>query len=150
MPTTMLSPHFTLDEMIASQTASRMGLNNMPDATGMNNLKRLCNDCLEKIRDLLGGKPILISSGYRGPEVNKAVGGSTTSAHMVGLAADFTCPGFGSPEAICKFLNSRMASLGIDQLIWEYDSWVHVGLRDGEPRNMALTIDNSGTRTGFA
>jgi hypothetical protein len=67
---------------------------------------------------------------------------------MSGLAVDFSCPGFGTPRAICKALEPHMKELGIDQLIHEYDTWVHLGLRD-PPRHMALTIDTKGTRTGF-
>jgi len=150
MPTVPLTEHFTLQEFTASQTAARMGISNMPkDKATYDRIKRTA-ETMEKVRTLLGAKPILISSGYRCPEVNTACGGSSTSAHMSGLAADWTCPGFGDPEAICKFLQPHMQELAIDQLIWEYDSWVHLGLTDGTPRYMAMTIDNSGTRTGFA
>ena len=69
---------------------------------------------------------------------------------MSGLAVDFSCPGFGTPKAICKKLEPHMRALGVDQLIHEYDSWVHLGLSASEPRHMALTIDNKGTRHGFA
>ena len=81
---------------------------------------------------------------------NFAIGGATSSAHLYGLACDFTIPGFGTPEQICKRLTIGIEHLGIDQLIWEYDSWVHMGLSSGEPRYMALTINNNGTETGFA
>jgi hypothetical protein len=145
----MLSPHFTLDEFTASQTAAREGIPNQPNAKDLENLKRTAAT-MEKVRTILGNKPIIVSSGYRGPQLNAAIGGSTTSAHMVGLACDFTCPGAGTPIDICRVLEPRMKDLGIDQLIHEYDSWVHIGLRDGDPRYMALTIDNSGTRTGIA
>lgn len=148
MPTVMLSQHFTLDEFLASQTAAREGIPNQPDAAAMDHLKRTA-DVMEKVRTLLGSKPIIISSGYRGPQLNDAVGGSSTSAHCYGLAADFTCPGFGDPHEICLKLEPHLKELGVDQLIWEYASWVHLGLRDGEPRCQCLTIDNSGTRNGF-
>jgi len=150
MPTVMLSPHFTLDEMTASQTAAREGIPNQPDQVAMGNLVRLTNECMEKIRTILGAKPIIISSGYRGPELNKAIGGSTTSAHMVGLAADFTCPGYGTPLDICHALMPHLNELHIDQLIYEYDSWVHVGMSQGTPRHQTLTINNNGTQSGIA
>lgn len=105
---------------------------------------------MEKVRFILGEKPILISSGFRAPAVNAAVGGSKNSAHMSGLAVDFTCPGFGTPLAICKELEPHMRDLGIDQLIHEFNTWVHLGLSDRAPRAMAMTIDNRGTRNGFA
>jgi zinc D-Ala-D-Ala carboxypeptidase len=151
MPTTMLSPHFTLDEYIYSQTASRMGISNQPTPEILECLKRHAAT-MEQVRTLLGNKPILISSGYRSPQVNAACGGASNSAHMSGLAADWTCPGFGTPHDICLFLQKYMAALKIDQLIDEYPptGWVHLGLSNGDPRMMALTIDNSGTKTGFA
>jgi len=105
---------------------------------------------MEEVRTILGDKPILVSSGYRSPAVNAAVGGSKSSAHMSGLAVDFSCPGFGTPRAICVALSPHMKKLGVDQLIYEYDTWVHLGLTGGTPRHQALTIDNKGTRSGFA
>lgn len=149
--TTMLTPHFTLEEFTASQTAARMGLNNVPEegTQARANIQRTA-ELMEKVRLILGEKPVLISSGYRSPEVNRAVGGATNSAHLSGLAVDFTCPGFGTPLDICHALQKHMVELGIDQLIYEYASWVHLGLSAGEPRAMALTIDNSGTHNGIA
>lgn len=147
---TQLTPHFTLAEFTDSQTAARKGIHNVPphNSQEMKNLERTAL-AMEEVRTILGDKPILISSGYRSPQVNAAVGGSKNSAHMSGLAVDFSCPGFGTPKHICKKLEPHMKELGIDQLIHEYDTWVHLGLRD-PPRHQALTIDNKGTRTGFA
>jgi hypothetical protein len=135
--------------MTLSQTGQRLGLDNTPDEPAVHNLQLLCA-VLEQVRLKLGGHPILISSGYRSSEVNVACGGSSTSAHMSGLAADFTCPQFGTPLDICVKLEPDMAALKIDQLIWEYEGWVHLGLTAGDPRCMAMTINNSGTTTGFA
>ena len=148
---TQLTPNFTLEEFTDSQTAARKGINNVPPESSLErkNLQRTA-ELMEKVRTLLGNKPILISSGYRGPQVNAAVGGSKNSAHMSGLAVDFSCPGFGTPIQICKRLEPHMRGLGIDQLIHEYNSWVHLGLSATLPRHMALTIDNHGTRNGFA
>jgi len=149
MPATMLSPHFALAEFTVSQTAAREDIDNTPSPEIVDHLRRLAMT-LEQVRILLGDKPILISSGYRSPALNAAVGGVPNSAHVTGLAADFIAPGFGSPVVICRFLQSHMAELQIDQLIHEYDSWVHLGLADGRARMMALTIDHNGTRLGFA
>lgn len=148
---TNLSPHFTLEEMTDSQTAARKGTHNVPAASSQErkNLEHTA-ETMEEVRRILGDKPILISSGYRSPAVNSAVGGSKNSKHMEGLAVDFSCPGFGTPKQICKKLEPQMRELGIDQLIHEYDTWVHLGLTTGTPRHMALTIDTKGTRTGFA
>jgi zinc D-Ala-D-Ala carboxypeptidase len=147
---TQLTAHFTLDEFIISETAARHGIDNTPKGEYRHNVQRTA-EVMEKVRTILGHKPILISSGYRGPEVNRLVGGSTSSAHMSGLAVDFICPGFGTPLQICHALRPHMAALEVDQLIHEFGAWVHLGLApEGAHRLMALTIDNAGTRNGFA
>jgi zinc D-Ala-D-Ala carboxypeptidase len=148
---TQLTPHFTLEEMTDSQTAARAGIHNVPHGSSQErkNLQRTA-EVMERVRTILGDKVILISSGYRSPQVNAKVGGSKSSAHMSALAVDFSCPDFGTPIAICKALKPHMGELGIDQLIHEFDSWVHLGLTAGTPRQMALTIDHKGTRSGFA
>ena len=145
-----LTPHFSLEEFTDSQTAARRGIDNMPskESQERKNLLRTAN-VLEEVRAILG-HPVLVSSGYRNQWLNSAVGGSKTSAHVHGLAVDFTCPGFGSPKAICKKLEPHMKDLGIDQLIHEYNTWVHLGLRALAPRHQCLTIDTHGTRHGFA
>jgi len=151
MPTEMLSPHFTLDEFLASQTASREGIDNKP-ATQQHydNLKRTAQ-VMEQVRAILGNRPILVSSGYRSPALNAAVGGASSSAHCSGLACDFQCPGFGTPHDICKMLEPHVKELGIDQLIDEYPptGWVHVGLSAGDPRCQVCTIDSGGFRLGI-
>ena len=140
-----LSAHFTLEELTRSEVALRKGLDNTPDAETIANLAELAL-ALEKVRDLLG-KPIHINSAYRGPKVNSAVGGSKTSAHMKGYAADFVCPGFGTPQDICHAIMD--STIDYDQLIFEYASWVHFSI-DPQMRRMNLTIDSQGTRQGIA
>jgi hypothetical protein len=137
-----LSEHFTLDEMILSQTAARKGIDNTPSAEIVANLKVMAAT-LEEIRALLGA-PILISSGYRSPALNKAVGGSKKSAHMLGLAADFTAPGFGTVLQVAKKIAA--SDIAFDQVIYEFGSWVHVGLRVEAPRREKLSIF---TGTGY-
>jgi zinc D-Ala-D-Ala carboxypeptidase len=149
MPTTQLSPHFTLAEFTYSETAARQGIPNQPDAAAMENLYRTA-DVMEKVRTICGNLPVTITSGYRGPQLNKAIGGATNSAHMYGLGADFIVPSFGDPLAVCKAIEPHLQELGIDQLIWEYSDWTHLGLSSGAPRYQCLTIDNNGTRYGFA
>ena len=148
---TQLTTHFTLEEFTDSQTAARRGIKNVPgeNSQARANIQRTA-ETMEKVRTILGDKPILVSSGYRSPQVNAAVGGAKSSAHVQGLAVDFSCPGFGTPIQICKALQPHMKDLGIDQLIHEFTTWVHLGLSAGQPRQMALTIDNRGTRSGFA
>lgn len=130
-----LSPNFTLSELTVSETAARKGLNNVPDAKALANLARLAG-VLEQVRALVG-RPVVVTSGYRSKAVNKAIGGSTTSAHMSGLAADINCPGL-----TVKQLAQKIAASGIqfDQLIQEFDGWVHIGLSEGPPRRQVLTI----------
>jgi hypothetical protein len=148
MPTTMLSEHFTLAEFTYSQTASREGIDNTPTPEAMTNLERLA-DVMELIREICGSHPVTVTSGYRSPELNAATGGSSTSAHMVGLGCDFIIPAFGTPLDVCKAIEPHLAELGIDQCIWEYADWIHVGLCTGTPRCQCLTISNSGTSEGF-
>jgi len=151
MPTTQLTEHFTLEEFIYSQTAARMGIDNTPPPDVLHELKRTAQ-VMELVRHALHDKPITITSGYRSEAVNKAVGGVGKSQHQTGQACDFICPGFGSVEDVARALQPLMSELQIDQLIAEYGSWVHVS-QAGEgaiPRQMALTIDSSGTRSGIA
>ena len=138
----MLSPNFALSEFTESQTAARLGLDNDPPAELYETLKATAR-CMEDIRDLLGGKPVLISSAYRSPEVNKAVGGSANSQHTKGEAVDFTCPKFGTPrEIVTKIKDSPLL---FDQLILEYDRWVHISFSTRN-RRQVLIIDRNGTR----
>ena len=143
---TYLSPHFTLDEMTHSQTAARLGLDNDPPIDLLQALKRTATG-LEAVRMRLGAAPILISSGYRAPAVNKAVGGSATSQHMRGEAVDFTAPRFGTPRQIVDALAD--SDVPYDQLILEFGRWVHISF-SAAPRRMALHIDRTGTRPLYA
>ena len=86
-----LSKNFTLIELITSQEAARRGLDNTPTPQVITNLTNLVKNVLQPLRDLVG-KPIVISSGYRSPAVNAAIGGAKNSEHMTGCAADFTIP----------------------------------------------------------
>jgi zinc D-Ala-D-Ala carboxypeptidase len=136
-----ISQHFTLEELCSSKVAARLGLNNIPTPAIIANLGRVAA-VMEKIRALLDGKPIAVNSGYRSVELNRAVGGTATSAHCHGLACDFICPAFGTPaEVALVILKSK---LEYDQLILEY-GWVHVGLAEPGmlPRYEALTKRSS-------
>lgn len=155
LPPGNLSPHFTMAELTFSATAQSLGVDNQPDPASAENLSALA-DALEGVRTICGDHPVFISSGYRSPPVNRAVGGASNSAHLFGLAADFTIPDFGDVLDICRELEPHMAALGIDQLINESGGgacWVHLGLPippNTIPRLMALTINPNGTTTGFA
>jgi zinc D-Ala-D-Ala carboxypeptidase len=144
-----LSPHFDMAEFTTSQTASRLGIDNDPPLDVVANLKRTAQG-LEGVRVLLG-VPIMISSGYRSPALNKAVGGSKNSQHMTGEAVDFTAPGFGPPREVINRMVE--AGIGFDQLILEFppSGWVHVSfVAGGGGRRQALLIDRTGTRPLFA
>lgn len=119
-----LSEHFMLQEFTRSDTAARKGLNNAPGTQELQNLFKLAQ-LMEQVRALLGGKVVHVSSGYRAPAVNAAVGGSRDSDHMKGLAADFTCPRFGTPLDICRAIAASNIAFG--QLIYE-GSWVHISV----------------------
>jgi len=121
----MLSENFTLDEMVFSQTAARLGIDNTPSPEVLANLKRLAQ-ALEQVRSALGGVPILISSGYRSPALNKAIKGARNSAHVLGLAVDFTAPRFGTVLQTAKAAAASGASY--DQIIHEYGRWVHMAI----------------------
>lgn len=144
----LLTPHFTLEELTYSDTALACGIDNAPDEQARNNLVRLAQ-VLEQVRALLDGCSITITSGYRCPALNSQVGGASNSAHLYGLACDWVCPEFGNATEICRYLEDLVTTLGIDQLIWEYGDWVHLGLSAGDPRGQCLTIDEYGTREGF-
>ncbi|MDF0732471.1 D-Ala-D-Ala carboxypeptidase family metallohydrolase [Pseudomonas entomophila] len=130
-----LTPHFTLEEMTASQLAARDGLDNHPDATAQANLVLVCQ-ALEQVRSLVGA-PILVSSGYRCPEVNRRVGGSPDSAHQRGLAADFSAVGL-TPRELARRIDA--SPLMFDQLILEFDRWVHLAVSVDAPRRQTLTV----------
>lgn len=123
----LLSPHFTLEELIRSDVATRKGINNYPYPDVLENLKLLASK-LEVVRAILG-RSVLVSSGYRCEELNAAVGGSKTSTHMTGLAADFTCPAFGTTPEVFAKLREHKLDLDYDQLILEFPptGWVHIG-----------------------
>lgn len=133
-----LSPHFTLAELTVSQRAKALGISNQPNAADLKNLQRLAVE-LEGVRALLHHNPMRITSAYRSPQLNAATpNASKTSAHRLGLAADFTCPLFGNVTKICRTIAA--SDIQFDQLIWEYGTWVHLGFSVGPPRRQLLTI----------
>ena len=139
-----LSPNFTLEELTQSETANRKGLDNTPTEEVKANLVRLAR-FLEEVRRLLG-RPIMVNSAYRSPAVNTAIGSKPTSQHCMGCAADIKVPGL-TPDNIVKELIKT--NLEYDQLIREFDSWVHISIPNkfaDKPRKQVLIIDKSGTR----
>ena len=130
-----LSANFSLVQLTDSETARRNGIDNTPPTEIIGNLKRLAAG-LEEVQALLGA-PLEISSGYRCAALNEAVGGTGNSQHVQGLAADFVCPGFGSPMDIARTI--RQSKIDFDQCILEFGRWVHLSFSDA-PRGRVLTI----------
>lgn len=117
--------NFKLSELIHSDTANIYKINNMPDINSLDNLQELIYFCLQPIRDKIK-KPMIITSGYRNSQVNKLVGGSETSEHKRGMAADFIIHGMTNTD-IVKFIKN--SGIKYTQLIEEHSksaSWVHI------------------------
>jgi len=130
-----LTENFTMAELIESQTATRLGIDNTPDQHALRNLVKLAKS-LQDIRDLINA-PLIVTSGYRCPELNERIGGSKNSAHMKGFAADIRSHAFGTPYQLADAIIS--STIKFDQLILEFNNWVHIGLNQGKWRNQVLT-----------
>lgn len=139
-----LSKNFCLEEMTFSVTASNHGINNTPPEVAKMSLRRLAVEVLQPIRDAWGG-PIVVTSGFRCPKLNAAVGGVKTSQHLLGQAADIraTNPKDNGKLFACikKLVQSGKISVG--QLIWEYGTktnprWIHVSSPTLEQNNQML------------
>jgi zinc D-Ala-D-Ala carboxypeptidase len=143
-----ISLHFTLAEFTDSDTAAQQGIDNTPDPAARDEIERLAA-VLEGVRAVLGNLAVEVTSGFRSTALNAAVGGAPDSAHRYGRAADFVVPAFGSPRDICHAIEPYMRALQIDQLIYEADGWVHLGLAPllQAPRYQTLTITSAGTTT---
>ena len=132
--------YFTLDELTYSYTAKQKGINNTPNATVKANLINLVDNILDPLREAYG-KPIVVSSGYRCPELNKAVKGAPKSQHVKGEAADIRTQS-DKPEDNKKLFDLALKlNLPFDQLIDEYGfNWVHVSFSKGHNRKQVLHI----------
>lgn len=147
-----LTLHFTLAEFTRSAKAQELGLDNTPTAAAKANLARTAQ-MLERVRAHLGA-PITITSGYRGPVLNKAVGGATSSDHLQGLAADVVVPKFGTPYEVAKALAPHVDALGIGQVIYEilgHKRWVHLSARvpDKNVNRVITIVVGQGTKLGI-
>jgi putative chitinase len=135
-----LSTHFTLEELTITDHRE---LENTPNETELANLKRLA-EFLETVKNVLGGKPIMVNSAFRSKAVNDAVGSKDTSQHRIGCAADIRVPGLTPDEVVKAVIAS---GIGYDQVIREFDRWTHISIPNaGAPRKQALIIDKAGTR----
>jgi putative chitinase len=137
-----LSPNFTLDELTHTE---QRNMDNTPNDAELENLVRLA-EFLERVKEVLGGKPIIVNSAFRSKAVNDAVVSKDSSQHRRGCAADIRVPGMKPDEVVRAIIE---AGLPYDQVIREFDRWTHVSIPNTAvtaPREMALIIDGSGTR----
>ena len=137
-----LTEHFTLAELTAT---SHRQFENTPNEAETANLQRLA-EFLEQVKTVLGGKPVMINSGFRCKQVNDSVGSKDTSQHRIGCAADFRVPGMTPNEVVQTLIDS---GLPYDQIIREFDSWTHISVPSNAglfARRQALIIDKAGTR----
>jgi len=146
-----LSKNFTLQEFTKSQTALRMGIDNTPEGEHLEAAKALFENVVQPVRENFG--PTVINSGYRGPALNEAVGGSAKSQHCKGEAVDIECPGVPNAD-IAQWI---VDNLDFDQVILEFytpgipdSGWVHVSYRaDGENRKSILTAMKEDGKTVY-
>ena len=145
-----LSKNFTLKEFTKSQTAERRGIDNTPNDEHLENAEFLFGNVVQKVRDNFG--PTTINSGYRGPELNEAVGGSSKSQHCHGQAADIEVPGVSNYE-VAKWITDNC---DFDQVILEFytpgipdSGWVHVSYKKEGNRKSILTAMKEGGKTVY-
>ena len=145
-----ISKHLSLAEVTRSETAKRKGVSNMPTPEHLENFKLLAEKVFEPIREHFG-VPIHISSGYRSKELNKAIGGSSSSEHCEGRAIDIDMDGSASGVTNKQIFNFIKENLDFNQLINEFDySWVHVSYNpNGKQRKQVLNAVKKGGKTYY-
>ncbi len=148
---TQLTANFSLHELSKSETALRMGLDNTPDDEATENLRLLCEKVLQPVRDHYG-KGVKVNSAYRSPESNAAVGGSKTSDHCKGMAADIEIPGVANAD-LAQWI---MDNLDYTQLILEFytpgipdSGWVHVSYNPNNLKKQELTATKVAGKTQY-
>jgi len=146
-----LSANFTLKELTKSDTATRLGLDNTPDEQALENLKTLCEMVLQPVREHYG-KSVSVNSAYRSPESNAAVGGSKTSDHCKGMAADIEIVGVANAD-LAQWI---MDNLEYTQLILEFytpgipdSGWVHVSYDPNNLNKQELTATKVAGKTTY-
>lgn len=140
-----LTANFTLEELTRSDAAARNGWDNTPNEAEIENLKRLAM-LLQQVKTAVGGKAVMINSGFRSKQVNDSVGSKDSSQHRIGCAADLRIPSMTPREVVEACI---AANVPFDQIILEFDSWTHISVPntpDAKPRGQKLIIDKAGTR----
>jgi zinc D-Ala-D-Ala carboxypeptidase len=146
-----LSQHFTLAEATKSQTASRLSIDNTPDAETVERMRLVCENILEPVRTQFN-LPVTVNSFYRSPRLNAEVGSKPNSQHVKGEAVDFEVPGIPNAE-VAEWVRDNLTA---DQIILEFytpgdpsSGWVHVSYVPTNPRQQCLTINAGGTLQGL-
>ena len=146
-----LSANFSLKELTKSDTATRLGIDNTPDEEALDNLKTLCDKVLQPVREHFG-KSVIVNSAYRSPESNAAVGGSKTSDHCKGMAADIEIAGVANAD-LAQWI---MDNLDYTQLILEFytqgipdSGWVHVSYDPNNLKKQELTAVKVAGKTQY-
>lgn len=133
-----MAKYFTLGELCKSDTALAKNIENTPDNTTIGKLNVLMEECLDKVRELWG-KPIAVNSGYRSPELNRAVGGVAGSQHMKGEAADINAGGKDNNRKLFEMI--RESDIEFDQLIDESNyKWLHISYCKGDNRKQIIHL----------
>jgi hypothetical protein len=148
-----LSKHLSLAEVTRSETAKRKGVSNMPTPEHLENFKLLAEKVFEPIREHFK-VPIHISSGYRSKELNKAIGGSSSSQHLLGQAIDIDMDGSASGVTNKQVFDFIIKNLDFDQTIAEFPkngnlSWVHVSFSKKQNRKQILVAKKNGSKTNY-
>ena len=142
---TQLTANFSLEELTRSEAADRNGWDNTPNEQETANLKRLAG-LLQQVKTAVGGKPVMINSGFRSKQVNDSVGSKDSSQHRLGCAADIRVPGMKPREVVEACIAEKVP---FDQIILEFDSWTHISVPNTpefKPRGSKLIIDRNGAR----
>jgi len=147
-----LSQHFSYQEFIKSQTAARKGIKNEPNDTQLYNMKMVCMNILEPIRTTFE-RPVIITSGFRSPELCVAIGSSTNSQHAKGEAADFEIPGVSNKE-VADWIHENLPN---DQLILEFfdgkdpnSGWIHCSHKPENRGEYLIAYKDENNKTKYA
>ena len=132
----MINLNFTISELCNSKRAKENNIDNIPTLIELDNMLKLIVYCLQPIRDRLN-KPMIITSGYRCPKLNKLVGGVNNSQHQEGKAVDFRVPN-ASINSVIEFI--RKSGIEYDQLINEYNQWIHISYNHGKNRKQIINL----------